>query len=89
MAGRPVAAWPYRIAANGITDHVKRTGREQAESEIEAIDESNPEDDDRRALLFQLVDRLPTERHRVVVPRFGEGMRTLDIAGELGRRLVP
>ena len=40
---------------------------------------------ERRAMLFQLVDRLPPDQRLVVVRRFVDQKSTREIAGELGR----
>lgn len=40
---------------------------------------------ERRAALFQSVDRLPPDQRRVIVARFGEEKSISDVAQELGR----
>ncbi len=78
--GVPLAAWLYRIAANAIADHMKKRSRESADL---AEDPVNEEDIERRASLFQSVDRLPGDQRRVIVMRFAEGKSIKEIAGEM------
>jgi RNA polymerase sigma-70 factor (ECF subfamily) len=40
---------------------------------------------ERRAQLFQAVDKLPEDQRRVIVMRFADERSIRDIAGELGR----
>ena len=83
--GVPFAAWLYRIAANAIADHFKRSARESgtaaqgepAQTELDGVEE--------RAALFRSVDRLPADQRRVIVMRFAEEKSVREIAGALGR----
>ena len=82
--GVPFAAWLIRIAANALTDHWRRTAREAGDAaempeagEMDAIEQ--------RAILFQLVDRLPDLQRRVIELRFGEEKSIRDIAAALQR----
>src|SRR5712664_2784533 len=61
--GTPFAAWLFRIAANAISDHFKRTAREpdNAEDLAEAGGEPEQEAAVTRARLFRLVENLPPE----------------------------
>jgi len=80
--GAPFIAWLLRIAANEIADRWKAIGRQQPEPvEFEAI----PEEMERRAILFQLVDGLPLDQRRVIIRRFVEQKSIKEIAGELGK----
>lgn len=84
--GVPFAAWLIRIAANLITDRLKR--QHQANT-LDPIEE-HPADTsfelaEHRAQLFRLVDRLPLDHRRVIVMRFGEEKSIREIAQELGR----
>jgi RNA polymerase sigma-70 factor (ECF subfamily) len=91
--GAPFAAWLFRIAANAIADRAKRLAKETEiltarQHEISSTDELNGidlEGIERRARLFQLVDRLPVDQRRVIVMRFAEEKSIREIAGELGR----
>ena len=81
----PFSAWLYRIAANEISDYVRKSARERetvlagepARDEIDAIE--------RRASLFRLVDRLPADQRRVIVMRFAEEKSIREVATDLGR----
>jgi RNA polymerase sigma-70 factor, ECF subfamily len=82
--GVPFAAWLYRIASNEIADRAKRAGRE---APLDCVDEPPAVDDDveRRALLFRLVDTLPTAQRDVIVKRFAEQRSIGEVARLLGR----
>ena len=88
--GTPFAAWLFRIAANSIADHARRTARESTdanpgtrasadtqESELEAVE--------RMAYIFKLVCQLPDDQRRVISARFAEERSIKAIAHELGR----
>ena len=87
--GVPFAAWLFRIAANAIVDRAKRAARERDATAIALTVDVNfqeiEEEIDRRARLFQLVDRLPADQRRVIVMRFAEDKSIREVAGELGR----
>lgn len=89
--GVPFAAWLLRIAANALTDRWQRASRGvevQAEELLEDRAESAtgaPAEVERRAILFQLVDRLPTDQRQVIVRRFVDQKSVREIAQELGR----
>ena len=79
--GAPFVAWLLRIASNAIADRWKSLGRQ-----AEVIQEdAATEEIERRAILFQLVDRLPVEQRRVIVRRFVEQHSIREIADELGK----
>ena len=85
--GIPFAAWLYRIAANAITDHLKRTARHES---AEPEPEDGPAADEivrieQRAMLYRSVGRLPADQRRVIVMRFAEEKSIREIAGELGK----
>lgn len=82
--GVPFAAWLLRIASRAIADHWQRTGRESGERSPEA-DLPGPDEIERNAILFQLVDRLPEAQFRVIHMRFVEQKSIREIAQELGR----
>jgi len=82
--GVPFSAWLLRIASRAIADHFQRLGREAgnpaAEPELPAPDEM-----ERSAILFQLVERLPETQFRVIHLRFVEQKSIREIAQELKR----
>lgn len=88
--GVPFAAWLLRIAANALADRWQRAARGvevpaadgQIENEAGGADTAEVE---RRAMLFQLVDRLPPDQRLVVVRRFVDQKSIREIAGELER----
>ncbi len=80
--GVPFAAWLLRIAANAIADRWKALGRPQPDP---ISDDPVPQEIERRAILFQLVDSLPVEQRRVIIRRFVEQRSIREIAGELGK----
>ncbi|ABF42133.1 sigma-24, ECF subfamily [Candidatus Koribacter versatilis Ellin345] len=82
--GVPFAAWLLRLAANAISD---RYSKPSVRFEVagEEIDPSFDEGTERRALLMQLLDRLPSDQQLVISRRFLDGRSIAEIAGELGR----
>ena len=86
--GAPFAAWLFKIAANAIIDRSNKLAKERQASIVEPSTEHPREIDEeieRRARLFQLVNRLPADQRRVVSMRFAEEKSVREIAGELGR----
>lgn len=84
--GVPFAVWLYRIAANAIADRWRKTNSAAADSALENdLDRSHWPEIDRRATLFQLVDRLPEDQRSVILKRFVEQKTTKEIAQEFGR----
>ena len=83
--GVPFAAWLYRIAANEIADHFKRTSREARGPSVEEIAGDAVADIEQRASLFRAVNRLPRDQARVIVMRFAEGKSIREIAEEIGK----
>lgn len=85
--GVPFAAWLLRIAANTLADRWQRASRVQ-EIPAEILESAEPRADqevERRAMLFQLVERLPDDQRLVIVKRFVEQKSVREIAQELGR----
>lgn len=85
--GAPFAAWLLRIAANTLADRWRRavrTGADNSLDEVEA-DTGVAAEAERRAILYQLVDRLPADQRLVVVRRFVDQRSIREIAQELGR----
>src|SRR5690242_5113853 len=71
--GTPFAAWLYRIAHNAISDRGKRPVVES--NPPDPVDPAAPAEEEmeqaeRRAHLFQSVNRLPVDQRRVIVMRF-------------------
>ncbi|HKE56102.1 MAG TPA: RNA polymerase sigma factor [Pyrinomonadaceae bacterium] len=86
--GAPFSAWLYRIAANAIADQARKRSRETGDDPVPAtsqIAELDLEAVERRAQLFQAVDKLPEDQRRVIMMRFADEKSIRDIAGELGR----
>lgn len=83
--GVPFAAWLFRIAANAVADRRQNAARHPADPAPEAPDEGIPEEIERHAMLFELVDRLPADQRRVVIRRFVEQRSIREIAQELHR----
>src|SRR6202049_2594796 len=83
--GAPFAAWLYQIAANAVADHYGRAARERGGQAHSPLYQDEVEQIEQRALLFQLVDRLPADQRRVIVMRFAEGKSIREIAEEFGR----
>ncbi len=82
--GVPFAAWLYRIAANAVVDHLKKSSREVAMPE-DALAASEIDRVEERATLFRSVHRLPADQRRVIVMRFAEGKSIREVAQEIGR----
>ncbi|MGH9646119.1 MAG: sigma-70 family RNA polymerase sigma factor [Bryobacteraceae bacterium] len=85
--GVPFIAWLLRIASRAIADHWQRSGRESGDplDTFSPADRPAPEEIERNAMLFQLVDRLPEAQFRVIHMRFVEQKSIREIAGDLGR----
>jgi len=82
--GVPFIAWLLRIASRAVADHWQRSGRESGNPAQDTA-RPGPEEIERSAMLFQLVDRLPETQFRVIHMRFVEQKSIREIAGELGR----
>ena len=81
--GVPFVAWLYTIARNVVCDRARQAGREEP---LDDRDEPSSSDDvERRALLFRLVETLPTAQRDVLVARFAEQRSIADVARQLGR----
>src|SRR6266850_8070840 len=83
--GVPFVVWLYRIAANAVADRWKRLSKESPDPVSDDLDQSVWPDIERRATLFQLVDRLPDDQRSVIIKRFVEEKSIRDIAQEFGR----
>ena len=88
--GVPFAAWLLRIAANALADRWQRAGRavEVPADEAQIENESGhgeAAEVERRAMLFQMVERLPADQRTVVLRRFVDQKSVREIAREMGR----
>jgi RNA polymerase sigma factor (sigma-70 family) len=82
--GVPFVAWLLRIASRAIADHWKRAGRESG-NPWRKSDQAGPNEIERNAMLFELVNRLPEAQLRVIHMRFVEQKSIREIAQELDR----
>jgi RNA polymerase sigma-70 factor, ECF subfamily len=82
--GVPFAAWLIRIAANALADHWRRAARE-GDAPADMPDAGETDAIEQRAILFQLVGRLPDLQRRVIELRFGEEKSIREIAAALER----
>ena len=81
--GVPLLAWLFRIASNTLASHREKLARETGDPPPEV---AGPDPDlERRAMLFQLVERLPETQRRVIELRYIEEQSLLEIAGALGK----
>ena len=83
--GVPFAVWLFRIASNAIADRGRKLKITVDAAEADDLDQSNWQEIERRATLFQLVESLPEDQRSVVVKRFVEQKTIRDIAKEFGR----
>ena len=83
--GVPFAAWLIRIASNALADHWRRLARESGDPSSDVPDAAEMTAIEQRAILFQLVDRLPDLQRRVIEMRFGEEKSLRDVAAALHR----
>jgi RNA polymerase sigma-70 factor, ECF subfamily len=81
----PFSAWLLQIAHNAVADRWQRLARERGEPASDPGEAGNPADADRRAMLADLVARLPRDQQRVVLARFVEQRSVREIAEALGR----
>jgi len=83
--GLPFVAWLLGIAANVLSDHWGRLGRQQEvvadDLDLVGLDE----DIERRAILYQLVDALPDDQGQVIIMRFVGQKSLRETATALGR----
>lgn len=81
--GLPFLSWLLRIAANTLANRREKLGREWGDP---PPDLAGPDPElERRAMLYQLVGRLPEAQRRVIELRYIEERSLAEIAGELGR----
>lgn len=84
--GVPFAAWLIGIAAHLLADTWRRAAELQ-QSPVDDLDQIGGVDGrtEERALLFELVERLPADQRLVIVRRFAEQKSIREIAAEMGR----
>ena len=81
--GTPFIAWLLKIAANTLAHRWEKAGRESGNPLPEV---AGPDTDlERRAMLFQLVERLPYAQRRVIELRYVDERSLLEVAKELGK----
>ena len=83
--GVPLIAWLFRIAANALADRRQQIERDSGDLPPEVPDGSESAAIERRAMLFQLVDRLPDLQRQVIELRFVDGRSIKEIAAALER----
>jgi RNA polymerase sigma-70 factor (ECF subfamily) len=83
--GVPFLAWLFRIAANALTDRWRQASRHSYDPPLDVPDRSEAEKIERRAMVFQLVDRLPDAQRQVIEMRFVEQKSIREIATALDR----
>jgi RNA polymerase sigma-70 factor (ECF subfamily) len=83
--GAPFAAWLFSIARNALADRWQRAARQAAPEPMRDGPDGARTDVDRRAMLADLVKRLPADQQRVVLERFVEQKSVREIARALDR----
>jgi RNA polymerase sigma-70 factor (ECF subfamily) len=84
--GVPFVAWLFRIAVNAIADAWRRSSHPNHDpASLDGLESSDWRELERRAALFQLVNRLPEDQRSVIIQRFVEQKSIRDIAQEFGR----
>jgi len=83
--GVPFAAWLYRIAANAIMDHHRRSLRDRHVVPNEEPVTEGCENAERRASLYRAVRELAPDQRCVIEMRFAEDRSIAEIAAALGR----
>ena len=85
--GAPFASWLFRIAANSIFDRAQRLARESSlpPPDPGSVPETNLEQLERTARIYQLVGELPTDQRNVIRFRFTEEKSIREIAQQLGK----
>lgn len=83
--GAPFVSWLFRIAANAIADRRQAVARDGQDASPAALDTFEADDIERRAMVFQLVERLPEAQRQVIEMRFVEGKSIREMAAALDR----
>lgn len=81
--GAPFLAWLLRIASHTLANRWQQMGRESSEPPPEMAEPDAGLE--QRAMLFQLLERLPYAQRRVLELRYIEERSLLDIAQQLGK----
>lgn len=85
--GVPFSAWLFKIAANAIAQHGRDAARAKEDpwDEADAPEPVTDEDAERRAVVFDLLNRLPEDQQRVVRLRYAEQKSMREIAADMDR----
>ena len=83
--GIPFIAWLLRLATNAISDRYAPLSAQSELHSDEFTDHPTDAATERRTLLMQLLDRLPTDQREVLTRRFLDGRTTAEIARDLHR----
>ena len=83
--GTPLVAWLFRIAANAVADRRQSIARDEREAPPPTPDAFEAEDVERRAMISQLVERLPELQRQVIELRFVDDKSIREIAAALNR----
>jgi RNA polymerase sigma-70 factor (ECF subfamily) len=83
--GVPFLAWLYRIAANALADRWRRASRDSYEPPPDVPDRHEADDIERRAIVYQVVERLPDAQRQVIEMRFMDQRSIREIAHALDR----
>ena len=83
--GVPIKAWLLRIATNVLHDRWRDPARQREVTGEDWAETSVETETERRALLMQVVDRLPEDQRMVLKSRAFEGRSLVEIARDLGR----
>ena len=81
--GIPFVAWLLRIASNALADRWQRDARDSHDPPPDLPDQRESKGIELRAMLFQLVDRLPDAQRQVIEMRFVEEKSIREIAAAL------
>jgi len=83
--GVPFIAWLFRIASNALADRWQQTSRDSDDPVPDVPNGRDASDIERRAMVSQLVDRLPDAQRRVIEMRFVDQKSIREIAAALDR----
>ena len=83
--GVPFIAWLFRIAANALTNRWRQASRDSHQPPPDVPDGREAEEIERRAMVCQLVERLPEVQRQVIEMRFVDEKSIREIAAALDR----
>ena len=83
--GVPFLAWLIRIAANALADRWRKASRDAHEPPPDVPDRREAQDIERRAMVSQVVERLPDAQRQVIEMRFVDQKSIREIAAALDR----